>query len=282
MRANPGNIWSVPAYLPYLQPPLTAAMVAEAEDRIGRKLPAEYLALLETQNGGYIRFGLDEKAHDFIRGIGPNRPNIADFAWDPEGRDNVSFPLDGLVPFDGDGHWYICFDYRSDADAAGITYVDVECDGQERVAGSFAGYLDALEPEFLQRFDWFVAPSVADFQAMKARLENALGKAFELESGDLESGVFTLIARFGRSKKDPRAFTMQPNRARRASIRTNHPRYEELKDLLPGYAPMYPGLPPDSYLFFALRESQGALRAACETAKVEIHSLPEYMAAITS
>ena len=53
MNANPGKIWSVPVYLPYLQPPLTAAMVAEAEDKIGRKLPAEYLALLEAQNGGY-------------------------------------------------------------------------------------------------------------------------------------------------------------------------------------------------------------------------------------
>ena len=123
----------------------------------------------------------------------------------------------------------------------------MECDGQEHVAGSFSGYLDALEPDFLQHFDWFVAPSVTDFQAMKARLERALGKAFELESGDLESGVFSLVARFGRSRKNSQSFTMQPNRAKRTSIRTNHPWYEELKGLHPGYAPMYPELPPDSY-----------------------------------
>lgn len=281
MKATTANIWRTSVYLPYAQPPLTAEMVADAQEKLGRTLPTEYLDILRVQNGGYIRFGLEDRTHDFIRGIGPNGPNLLDFEWDAEVEDNVSFPLEGLVPFDGDGHWHLCLDYRS-GDSPAVTYVDVECDGQERIADSFSGYLDALEPDFLQEFDWFVAPSVADFPAMKARLENAIGKEFEIESGDLESGPFSLVVRFGKSKKAPQSFVVQPNLTKRGSIRTRDPQYEELKDLLPGNVPKYPELPPDSYLFYARSDSQDALRKACEKAKVEIHPLPEYMEAITS
>jgi len=37
----------------YKHPPLTDDLVSVAEKQLGVKLPAEYLALLRVQNGGY-------------------------------------------------------------------------------------------------------------------------------------------------------------------------------------------------------------------------------------
>src|SRR5215510_10309603 len=127
MIANAENIWRVPAYLPYLQPPLTEAAIGSAEEELGCKLPPEYLNLLKKQNGGYIRYSLPKKVHDSIAGIGPHFPSLTGFDWD-ECQDDVSFQLAGLVPFDGDGHWHLCLDYRQNSTAPVVTYVDVECD----------------------------------------------------------------------------------------------------------------------------------------------------------
>lgn len=60
MGATVDTIWSVPAYLPYLQPPLTDEAVASAEKELGLQLPIEYLNLLRKQNGGYIRYRNDK------------------------------------------------------------------------------------------------------------------------------------------------------------------------------------------------------------------------------
>jgi SMI1-KNR4 cell-wall len=90
------TIWRVPAYLPYLQPPLTDEAVASAEKEIGHVLPTEYLNSLKKQNGGYIRFSLPNMVHDSIAGIGPNFPSLTRFDWD-NCQEYVSFPLQGIV-----------------------------------------------------------------------------------------------------------------------------------------------------------------------------------------
>ena len=131
MNANADNIWRVPAYLPYLQPPLTNDAVANAEEIIGYSLPEELLALLWKQNGGYIRLSLPEMVHDSIAGIGPHFPSLINFDWD-EVQEYVSFQLQGLVPFDGDGHWHLCMDYRADSERPSVAYVDVECDSERQ------------------------------------------------------------------------------------------------------------------------------------------------------
>src|SRR5688500_17368868 len=143
VRATADTILEVPAFLPYLQPPLTDQAVASAEKDIGHRLPSEYLALLRKQNGGYIRFSLPKMVHDTIAGIGPYFPSLTDFDWD-ECQEYVSYPLQGLVPFDGDGHWHLCLDYRKNAHVPAITYADVECDRETHVAESFADYLAML------------------------------------------------------------------------------------------------------------------------------------------
>jgi hypothetical protein len=101
MRATADSIWQVPAYLPYLQPPLTDAAVAAAEAEIGYRLPDAYLDLLRRQNGGYIRYSLPESVHSVICGIGPYYPSLTEFDW-VDCQEQVSFPLSGLVPFDGE------------------------------------------------------------------------------------------------------------------------------------------------------------------------------------
>jgi hypothetical protein len=112
-------IWQVPAYLPYLQPPLTAEAVAAAEDEIGYKLPSEYLDLIRKQNGGYIRYALPDSPHDTIAGIGPYFPSLTRVDW-AECQDRVSYRLEGLVPYDGDGHWHLCLDYRSNSEIPAV------------------------------------------------------------------------------------------------------------------------------------------------------------------
>src|ERR1700761_8560602 len=108
-RSNLKLIWGVPVYLPSVQPALTDDIVTEAESIIGFKLPKEYIDLLKTQNGGYIRYALKEfTLNSVIAGIGPNYPSITDFEWFRSYEEYMSFSLEGLFPFDGDGHWNLC------------------------------------------------------------------------------------------------------------------------------------------------------------------------------
>ncbi len=52
---------------------------------IGHKLPAEYVALLKKQNGGYIRFSLPDMAHS----ISTDRGRV-DICW---GADSGTFTM---------------------------------------------------------------------------------------------------------------------------------------------------------------------------------------------
>ncbi|MFO0936321.1 MAG: SMI1/KNR4 family protein [Gemmataceae bacterium] len=144
VSATADTIWRVPAYLPYLQPPPSVDVIALAEKEIGYRLPEEYLDLIRKQNGGYIRYKLPESPHDTIAGIGPYFPSLTRFDW-KEIQGHVSYCLEGLVPFDGDGHWYLCLDYRNNAEMPRITFVDIECDKESNVADSFVDYLDRLQ-----------------------------------------------------------------------------------------------------------------------------------------
>jgi hypothetical protein len=64
IKVTPESIWRARTYLPYLQPKITPQLILAAEQEIGFELPKEYPALLELQNGGYIRYS--SKAVDRI------------------------------------------------------------------------------------------------------------------------------------------------------------------------------------------------------------------------
>lgn len=123
-------------------------MVNEAEQQLGYKLPQAYIDILKEQNGGSINYTFpdyDLRLHGSICGIGPNFPNIVDERLPLlDSADFVSFDVEKLLPFDGDGHWYICLDYRNNTTEAEITYLDMEEDQARKVADNFAEYLSKL------------------------------------------------------------------------------------------------------------------------------------------
>jgi cell wall assembly regulator SMI1 len=59
----PDRLWKVPVYLPYLQPPLTDAIVKQAESQLGVRLPRAYLDALRIQNGGSLRLDSHPSDH---------------------------------------------------------------------------------------------------------------------------------------------------------------------------------------------------------------------------
>jgi SMI1/KNR4 family protein SUKH-1 len=269
--ANADTIWEVPAYLPYLQPPLTDRALAEAEHQIGFTLPGEYLALLRKQNGGYIRFSLPEMVHDSIAGIGPHFPSITDIDWD-ECQEYVSFGLSGLVPFDGDGHWHLCLDYRKNSNTPCITYVDIECDRECQVADSFLGYLAKLQ---LTVEDEYVLEGVADVRKVQAALSSALRTRFEPPTS-WEHGYPIYRARLG-EENNPEWVWLSPNVVPRGFVREDDPRYEELKDLMPGQAVRFPEVPAASYLLSATDGVRSSVTDACARARLAIRPLREYL-----
>jgi hypothetical protein len=271
MPVTPETIWKVPAYLPYLQPALTDAAVAKAEAKIGYKLPADYLNLLRMQNGGYIRYSLPEKVHNTIAGIGPRFPSLENFDWS-ECQELVGFPLDGLVPFDGDGHWHLCLDYRRCKDAPAVTYVDIECDHEAPVAASFTEYLTKLQ---LDVGDDYVVEGVSEIQKIAAALSAALRVAFE-PPDTYAHGYPIYGAQLG-TKKNPEWVWLSPNRVLRGFVRTDDARYKELKDLMPGEASRFPEVPADACILGATDAVKVKVLDACARSHMTVRPLRDYV-----
>jgi hypothetical protein len=276
MGASPETIWRVPAYLPDLQPPLTDVAVAAAEREIGYKLPSEYLDLLRKQNGGYIRYSLPELQlpHDSIAGIGPRLPSLSRPDWE-EDQEHVSFPLEGLVPFDGDGHWHICLDYRKNLRIPGVTYLIIERDREGPIASSFADYLAMLQ---LDTEDQYVLEAVSSLGVVKSSLSSALSIRFE-PPDSWAHGYPVHRARLG-TEDDPEWLWISPNTVPRGFVREDDPRYAELKDLLPGFADRFPELPPGSYTIGTTDGVRSKVIEACERSGFHLQPLSSYMSGI--
>lgn len=274
MNASADTIWKVPAYLPFLQPPLTDAAVEAAELKIGHKLPNAYLELLRKQNGGYIRFTLPESVHNSIAGIGPYFPSLTEFDW--EGWESaVSFPLQGLVPFDGDGHWYLCFDYRDDPCIPSITHADIEGNEETAVASSFAEYLGLLK---LDIEDEYVLEGVSDVDKLIAFLGSSLKVGFD-PPNMLMHGYPVYVAR-SQTGSMPQWVVVSPNSVPRGFVRPNDPRYSELEDLMPGHALRFPEAPADSYIVSTSDGVRSKVINACLKSRVIARPLREYIAGL--
>jgi hypothetical protein len=274
VNANADTIWRVPAYLPYLQPPLTDEAIAAAEQIIGNKLPIEYLNLLRKQNGGYIRFSLPEMVHDSIAGIGPYFPSLTKFDWD-ECQESVSYSLQGLVPFDGDGHWYLCLDYRSNSLTPSITHAEIEGDEEILVAGSFAEYLAMLE---FAIGDEYVLEGVSDIEKLIAALASSLKVGFD-PPNTLMHGYPVHFARF-QANDIPEWVLVGPNDVPRGFVRPSDPRYAELKDLMPGHALRFPMAPVESYIISTSDGVRSKVIDACVRYRLIARPLREYVAGI--
>jgi SMI1 / KNR4 family (SUKH-1) len=152
----------------YGHPPLTDEMVAVAEQELGIRLPAEYVALLRVQNGGYTGGFVFPSPRPANLGNAPvTLETLNGIVLDPHHRtalnvlnpfslppgplytERLSFmrdeagPLFRQVLLSGDGHWWATLDYRNGA-VPTVAYIDVECDWEEQVAPSLAAFLDGL------------------------------------------------------------------------------------------------------------------------------------------
>lgn len=225
------TIWSVPKYLPYVQQELTEEILLDAEKQLGYKLPKEYIELLKIQNGGYTRFTLSGDTGQ-LYGIGPHFPSIT--AMDlTDYADTVSYELHGLIPFDGDGQWYICFDYRSGSIDPEITFIDLECDEQEVIANSFKDYLGLLEID---------AENVYVMETELA-IEDVLEEISKVVSIEFEEPDFYNYgyADYKGDFKDGYIW-VSPNQVPASFIREEDDNYEQLKSLEKGASLRYPEL----------------------------------------
>ncbi len=269
MIASPETIWQVPAYLPYLQSPLTQAVIASAEEKIGHKIPNDYLDLLKMQNGGYIRFSLPNMVHDSIAGIGPNFPSLTSFDWD-QCQEVVSFSLKGLVPFDGDGHWQLCLDYRQHRSAPSVTYVDVECDREAPIAVSFADYLAKLRLEVGE--DYVVE---GEMDEVCAKLSVALGVAFE-PPDSWAHGYPERRVGLG-TEHTPEWAWLSPNSVPRGFVRPDDARYAILKDIMPGTVSRFPEIPANACILSATDAVRAKVVGVCVRSQIIVRPLRDYL-----
>ncbi|QEC75685.1 SMI1/KNR4 family protein [Mucilaginibacter ginsenosidivorax] len=243
------SIWEAPIYLPYLQPTLTDEMVKEAENLIGFRLPYEYVNLLKIQNGGYIRYTLKNTPHSVIAGIGLNYPSITDFEWFRSYDDYMSFSLEGLFPFDGDGHWNLCLDYRKNNLEPEITYIDTESDFEELIASNFSCYLNMLEIEVE---DEYIIQLALSIEYTITQISNITNIKFE-EPDYFAHGYAVYRGMFNGSW-----VWVSPNKVPRGFIRETEDRYEELKTQMEGTALRFPEVPENSVIINISDETQGA------------------------
>ena len=264
----PHTVWRVPAYLPYLQPSLDAEAVSAAQQQLGVVLPDSYLALLRQQNGGYVRYTLNSSdvPHSMIWGIGPNFPSITDYQeqLDPETAETgawVPANSERLVPFDGDGHWYLCLDYRDNLSPS-VAFVDVELEQDRQIAPSFDSFLQALRPDAPRACIGILQD--ASFERLAEVLGIALGARFE-DQGDESHGYSVARAALG-SAAAPAWVWISPNLVPRGFIRRSDRRYAELAGSLPGLGLRAPEHPDIKYFVEYSNDLALPVQAAVEKA----------------
>ncbi len=239
------SIWQKPIYLPYLQPTLTDEILNNAEKKLGYSLPKELVALLQIQNGGYIRKTLEESLHSQIYGIGPYFPSLTDVDW-TDYKDWVSFELNGLIPFDGDGHWYICLDYRKNHVNPQITYIDTECDSQKLIANSFLEYLTQL---IIEVEDEYVIETNEPIEQVAQNISQLLNITFN-EPDTFAQGYPTYSGEVNTSR-----FWLTPNTVPYGFIRKGEDRYAELSHLMNEKATQFPEI-ADGCMFISFSDDE--------------------------
>jgi hypothetical protein len=141
-----------------VQPPLTDAMVARAEEQLGVELPAAYLSLLRIQNGGYTSdafrahpapeptsWAADHVVFDSMFGIGDSDQGVL---RTPYLLNEWGMP-EGLVLLTGDGHWWIALDYRQSGSASppSLVWYDNEVGEDIQLAPDFTSFVEGLRSE---------------------------------------------------------------------------------------------------------------------------------------
>lgn len=247
--ANRNNIWQSPIYLPYVNDPLTEDAIKKTEKAIGQKLPDAYLNLLSVQNGGGIRWTLKDTCHGEISGIGDRYPHLDVLSWNEyEIKEWRSFG-NSLIPFDGDGHWLLCFDYRKQKLNPQITFVDSETSEPtvKILFNDFAEYL-----AHLQRPDPFGSPVIGVRDPLSSYdLVFEVAKRCRLKFADVPEYFNHGFSRYdAREKRGETWHTLSghPNLVPRTFVRVKEYRedplrFDRLQRLFPGSCYLYPRHP---------------------------------------
>ncbi len=200
---------------------------------------------MKIQNGGYIRYTLKDTPHSQIYGIGPNYPSILNYEWLKQ-YEGLSFEIEGLFPFDGDGHWNICLDYRINKLEPQVTYIDTESDYEKEIANSFKEYLAQLE---IVAKGYFIDTN-EDIETIINKISIIASIKFN-EPSNYAHGYLEYT-----SKLKDGWIWVSPNRTQSGFIRMDDKRYEELKSKMEKLSVRYPELPENSILIDISEEKE--------------------------
>lgn len=268
------NIWQVPAYLPYVHDAISDQIVKDAETKLCVSLPRSFVEVISEQNGGYVRRVLPDYPHRMIWGIGPRFPSITDThrdelkRWARRGR-RFWEKTPPLVPFDGDGHWYLCLDYRAGLEEPRVTFIDLEIEEEHVVAETFERFLSLLRPD--------VSPNdlglIGDWTLVSAAqtLGNALGVPFD-DQGNWAYGYPVWRCSLG-DESNPQWCWLSPNEVVRGYVREDDARFEELNGRMPGSAKRLPEFPDVVVEISCTDEVRELVRDACKQSSMQVVSL---------
>jgi len=161
----------------------------------------------------------------------------------------MTIDLEGLYPFDGDGHWHLCLDYRENWHEPRVTWISTESDSEKRIAGTFAEYLDQLTLEIDESF---VLETQRTLPQIAQELEQAL--AIKWIGPDTWAHGYPIY----RASWNGGVIWLSANEVPKGFIRPDEAGYEELKHKMEGKALRYPELPPTGLLLKVDDEAQEA------------------------
>ncbi|MGI4736201.1 MAG: SMI1/KNR4 family protein [Janthinobacterium lividum] len=150
MAIDPTNFWDETAEVP---PSLTTEFIQQAERQLGVSLPADLLALLKQQNGGYTRgfvypmtqptsWAANHVPFDELFGLLPPETGYTSILDSGYLTQEWGIP-EKQVLLSGDGHWFITLDYRHGSEPR-VAWIDTEMDEDVPVANSFSAFLAGL------------------------------------------------------------------------------------------------------------------------------------------
>jgi hypothetical protein len=113
---------------------------------------------------------------------------------------------------------------------------------------------------------------------VKSALSSSLAIAFD-PPDTWAHGYPTHRARLG-TKNNPECVWISPNTVPRGFVRSDDPRYTELKDLMPGQAPRFPELPAGSYILSATDGVRSKVIDACARSRMIVRPLRKYVKGI--
>ncbi|MFD9626960.1 SMI1/KNR4 family protein [Peribacillus muralis] len=169
---------------------ITENDILDAEKNLNINLPKEYIDLLKTQNGGYLKYSAlpvsfensyadDHIAVDFLFGIKTNegiyKSNYLLNEWGIEEKD--------FITISGDGHTWLVLDYRNNKVEPQITFIDIEENKTTVIFKSFKEMINNLYEHIEDDFD----VSVFEYE-MSAERAKELMKSNNIE--DIVEGIF--------------------------------------------------------------------------------------------